>query len=51
MATGEEVKYPQSKVQSVTAPLSSMPPMGAVLNKRDMRDIIAYLKTLKKAEH
>ncbi|MCH2205209.1 MAG: HEAT repeat domain-containing protein [Lentisphaerales bacterium] len=51
MVTGERAIYPMSKVNSVTDPLSSMPPMGAVLNKRDIRDIVAYLKILKKAEH
>jgi quinoprotein glucose dehydrogenase len=51
MATGKVEKYPMSQVKSVTDALSSMPPMGGILNKRDLRDIIAYLKTLKKAAH
>ena len=42
----------QDLVKSKTKPISSMPPMGAVLTKHQIRDIIAYLETLKKkADH
>ncbi|MDD7985021.1 HEAT repeat domain-containing protein [Lentisphaera marina] len=51
MADGQNKTYNMADVESVTNPLSSMPPLGAVLNKRDLRDIIAYLNTLKKKEH
>ena len=51
MITGQKATYPMSDVKSVTDPLSSMPPMGAILNKSDLRDVMAYLKTLKKESH
>lgn len=51
MATGKVETYPASKVKSVSTPLSSMPPMGTVLSKKDLRDMIAYLKTLKEEKH
>lgn len=36
-----------SKVKSKTPPVSSMPPMGAILKPRELRDVIEYLSTLK----
>ncbi|MCM8536636.1 MAG: HEAT repeat domain-containing protein [Lentisphaeraceae bacterium] len=51
MITGEKATYPMADVKAVTDPLSSMPPMGSILNKSDLRDVMAYLKTLKKADH
>ena len=38
--------YPMSSVKSVSKPISSMPPMGLVLKKTDVRDLIAFLRTL-----
>ncbi|EDM27062.1 hypothetical protein LNTAR_07454 [Lentisphaera araneosa HTCC2155] len=51
MADGKNKDFAMADVASVSKPLSSMPPLGTVLSKRDLRDIIAYLKTLKKKEH
>jgi len=38
----------KSDVKSATAPMSAMPPMGAMLSPRELRDIIAYLASLQK---
>ena len=35
------------KIVSKTAPVSSMPPMGYLLTKRELRDVIEYLSSLK----
>ncbi|NQZ59666.1 MAG: HEAT repeat domain-containing protein, partial [Lentisphaeraceae bacterium] len=51
LISGENVTYPMSQVNSSTDPISSMPPMAGILNKYDLRDIIAYLTSLKTAEH
>jgi putative heme-binding domain-containing protein len=51
MPNGKNKIYPLTQVESMSEPLSSMPPMGTILNKRDLRDIMAYLKSLKKQEH
>jgi quinoprotein glucose dehydrogenase len=39
----------KADVQSVTEPVSAMPPMSALLTLREMRDIVAFLATLDKA--
>lgn len=45
----EPVKVPKNKIsQRVNAP-SAMPPMGSILSKRELRDLIEYLSTLKRA--
>ena len=38
--------YPMASVKSVSKPVSSMPPMGLILPKSDVRDLIAFLRTL-----
>jgi quinoprotein glucose dehydrogenase len=42
-----------SEIKTKSAAISTMPPMGQILKKHEIRDIIAYLKSLKqvKAEH
>ncbi len=46
--TGANTKtYPRTDIVSSTRPMSTMPPMGMILNKREIRDVIAFLKTLK----
>lgn len=40
-------KIPLSEIASRQPPISAMPPMIALLNKREMRDLVAYLATLK----
>lgn len=39
----------RSDVKEVSAPVSAMPPMGAMLKPREARDLIEWLSTLKKA--
>ena len=36
-----------SEIASRQPPISAMPPMGVLLTKREIRDLVAYLKTLK----
>ncbi|MFT5033546.1 MAG: quinoprotein glucose dehydrogenase, partial [Bacteroidia bacterium] len=44
---GEPSTILKSETQSQDGPISGMPPMGLVLPDADVRDIMAYLKTLK----
>jgi quinoprotein glucose dehydrogenase len=36
----------KAKIKERTPPVSPMPPLGQVLSKRDLRDLLAYLQTL-----
>ena len=49
LADASEKVIKLADVKSKTPPISSMPPMGAILKKHEIRDIIAYLQTLKGA--
>ena len=44
---GTEQKIATKDIASRTPPVSVMPPMGAVLNARELRDVVEYLTTLK----
>jgi putative heme-binding domain-containing protein len=44
---GKTIAIPKGTITSRTPPMSLMPPMGAVLTKRQLRDVVAYLGTLK----
>ena len=44
---GKEVTIGKADIAAQTPPLSMMPPMGAILSKRQLRDVVAYLGTLK----
>ena len=46
-AEGKINKVASKEVKERTPVISTMPPMGAILNKREIRDIIEYLSTLK----
>ena len=46
-AEGKINKVESKEVKERTPVISTMPPMGAILNKREIRDIIEYLSTLK----
>jgi mono/diheme cytochrome c family protein len=48
---GTEVKEIAKKdIASSALGASSMPPMGTLLTKRDIRDLVSYLSTLKRSE-
>jgi quinoprotein glucose dehydrogenase len=44
---GKVTKIRAADVQERSPVISTMPPMGLILSKRDLRDIVAYLATLK----
>jgi len=46
---GSTQKIPKAKVASQTEPMSVMPPMGAIMTKRQVRDVVAFLSGLKGA--
>ena len=46
----DSLLLPNKEVTDGYGEYSAMPPMGVLLDHRDLRDVIAYLKTLK-AEH
>jgi putative heme-binding domain-containing protein len=43
----EPMKIPLSRIKKRENMVSSMPAMGTLINKRELRDLIAYLSTLK----
>jgi putative heme-binding domain-containing protein len=47
LADGKEVTIPKDKIDKITPPVSPMPPMGAVLSPVEIRDVIAFLSSLK----
>lgn len=47
LADGVEQVIPLATIASRTPAMSSMPPMGTLVSKRELRDILAYLQTLK----
>ena len=44
---GGERRLGRETVKEMTAPVSVMPPMEAILTRREIRDVVAYLGTLK----
>ena len=44
----EPMDIPVSRIKKRENMISSMPPMGTLISKRELRDLIAYLATLKK---
>ncbi|MEA3212143.1 MAG: hypothetical protein QOE70_5200 [Chthoniobacter sp.] len=46
---GQEISVAKADIASQTPAISVMPPMGALLTKRQIRDVVAYLTTLKPA--
>ncbi|MFT6179333.1 MAG: quinoprotein glucose dehydrogenase [Paracoccaceae bacterium] len=47
LASGEKKTYPRAQVSEMTLPISTMPPMAGILKKSEVRDLIAYLASLK----
>jgi quinoprotein glucose dehydrogenase len=46
----EKKEIAKKEVASSTMAASSMPPMGGLLSKREIRDLVSYLSTLKRTE-
>jgi putative heme-binding domain-containing protein len=46
LADGTLKKVPVEDIKSKTDPVSIMPPMGSILNKHEIRDLLAYLASL-----
>ena len=44
---GAETAIAKTDIAAQTEPVSVMPPIGAILSKRQIRDVVAYLATLK----
>jgi len=44
---GKSTRIDAADVKERSPVVSTMPPMGLILSKRDVRDIVAYLATLK----
>lgn len=43
-----EKDIPKADIAARQPPISAMPPMGALMTKQELRDVVAYLKSLKK---
>ncbi len=44
---GKQTAIPRAEIASLTPPVSIMPPMGAILQPREIRDVVAYLSSLR----
>lgn len=47
LPTGETRVFDRAHIASRTPAMSSMPPMGALMDRFELRDLLAYLQTLK----
>jgi putative heme-binding domain-containing protein len=47
LADGKEVTLAKETITQLTPPVSSMIPMGGILSPTELRDVMAYLKSLK----
>lgn len=47
---GERKLLPREDIVEMGKPISVMPPMGAILNRREIRDLVAWLATLEPGE-
>ena len=47
LADGKEVTIAKDKIAQVTPPVSPMMPMGAILSATELRDVMAYMTSLK----
>jgi quinoprotein glucose dehydrogenase len=46
---GKLTTFPKASIKSAAKPMSVMPPMKQLLTVREMRDLVAFLSTLKGA--
>lgn len=46
MTTQERTEYNRNEIKSMTSAMSTMPAMGQILKKREIRDLLAYLYSL-----
>ena len=44
---GESTTYPRGDIKEISQAMSTMPPMIGILNKSEIRDLVAYLASLK----
>lgn len=44
---GSSHSIPRANIATMTPPVSMMPPMGGILQQRELRDVVAYLSSLK----
>jgi quinoprotein glucose dehydrogenase len=47
LADGKEVTIAKDKIDKITPPMSPMPPVGVILSATELRDVMAYLASLK----
>lgn len=47
LVNGEETTYSRTNIAQMTRPVSTMPPMIGILSKTEIRDLVAYLASLK----
>ena len=47
LANGESKTYPRSEIKEISQAMSTMPPMIGILKKSEIRDLVAYLASLK----
>jgi quinoprotein glucose dehydrogenase len=47
LVSGIKKTYPRDQVVAMTLPVSTMPPMTGILKKSEVRDLVAYLASLK----
>lgn len=47
ITTGKKTSYSRERIKEITRPASTMPPMTGILKKSEIRDVIAYLASLK----
>jgi quinoprotein glucose dehydrogenase len=46
--TKKEVVCKKTDIKTLPPAMSTMPPMGLILSKSDIRDLVAFLESLKK---
>ena len=47
LVTAKKTTYPRAKISEMSLPISTMPPMAGILKKAEVRDLVAYLASLR----